>query len=208
MNNFDPCSIPESFRWYYENGYITQRDGNACFKITDSEFLVTPSGVQKQDLHEDHLLRVNNQAELLQRSSYKPSIETLAHIAVLNSTSSIASAHVHSLNTIALFTLASKMGFLPVLEKSFLTMWPELFRYTRIGKTVGYEVPGSHSLHTSIARSFSESRCDIVVLDRHGVITHGESMDECREHIQRLEHTSEIVLKMLMASHGNIAILE
>ena len=201
--------IIQDFKWYYRNNYITQRDGNACVRIGDNEFIITPSGVQKQDIKEDSLILVDIEGNTLKKTIHKPSIELHGHLSAMKVKKEPVSVHVHSMNTVALFSLASKMGFLKLLEANFMEKWPELFRYTKLGSTVGYLEPGSHGLHHSIKDSFEEKqKVDIIVLDRHGVISLGNSLDECKEHIQRLEHVSEITLKMLSASNLNLEILK
>jgi len=144
----------------------------------------------------------------IEPSKFLPSIETMAHLAALDVRNSEVSVHVHSLNTVSLFSLATKLNFLSLLEDNLKNQWPELFRYTKLGKTVPFLKPGSHELHDSIKDSFlKEKNTDIVVLDRHGIIATGESLEECKEHILRLEHVSEVLIKMLTASQFNLDVL-
>lgn len=195
----------EDFTWYFEKGYITPRDGNVCYKIDSNKYLITASGVEKQKMSLNHILEIDNEGK--SSSQFKPSIETAGHLISLKETNSKVSVHVHSLETVALFSLAFKKSFLPLLEENLKTQWAELFRYTKVGKTVGYLVPGSKALHDGIAKSFQDP-ADIIVLDQHGVIAVGESLEECKEHIIRLEHVSKMVLKMLTAANGDISILK
>lgn len=200
--------IIKDFNWYFENNYIIARDGNACIKIDDDNFLITQSGVQKQQMSKKNIINVNKNGESISKIKIKPSIELQGHLIAIELKQMPVSVHVHSMNTVALFSLAKKMNFLNLLEKNFRNQWPELFRYTKLGKTVPYCTPGSHELHTEIKKSFYEKDSDILVLDKHGVIAVGETLENCKEHIQRLEHISEITLKMLMASNGNVNILK
>jgi len=55
--------IVEDFSWYFEKKYITPRDGNACIKLNEEEFLITPSGVQKQNMTLDVLIKINKSGE-------------------------------------------------------------------------------------------------------------------------------------------------
>jgi len=196
----------DDFKWYFEAGYITPRDGNVCYKMDSNSFLITASGVEKQKMNLDHILKVDANGKT--DSQLKPSIETLGHLIALKQTNHNASVHVHSLETVALFSLAYKKNFLDLLETNLKTQWAELFRYTKVGKTVEYLAPGSKELHDGINKSFSDHKTDIIVLDQHGVIAVGNSLEECKEHIIRLEHVSKMVLKMLMASGGDISVLK
>ena len=201
--------IISDFEWYYTQGLITPRDGNACVRTSSNEFLITPSGVQKQNMNLNMLVRINSAGELIEPSSFKPSIETAAHLIAMELKSTPVSVHVHSLNTVALFSLATKKNFLPLLEQNLRTQWPELFRYTKLGNTVPFLSPGSHELHEAIRDSFTQNtKSDIIVLDRHGIIATGESLEDCKEHIQRLEHISDMTLKMLMTTNLDLDILK
>jgi methylthioribulose-1-phosphate dehydratase len=195
--------ISTDFNWYYNNGYITDRDGNACAKFKDS-FVVTASGVDKSKLSKNDLLILSGKDDVV-KGSLKPSIETVAHIESLSLTGKKYSVHVHSPNTVALFELFDDTTSL-YLENSLNNNWPELFRYTKVGRTVSVLPPGSEQLHNAIKDSFAD-KPDIVVMKRHGVITNGNTLKECREHILRLEHVCGILLKTLSCNLENIKLI-
>lgn len=114
------------------------------------------------------------------------------------------------------------------------TKWPELFRYTKVGYIVPFLEPGSKKLHDCIVGSlgywvdeaiYSEQTLnstngpeiigleevkkwkDICIMQRHGVLAIGDTLDECMEHITRLEHISTILLKIITASGSLESIL-
>jgi len=202
--------IKQEFEWYFKNGYITTRDGNACVRQGEN-FLVTASGVRKDDILSDEYVILDQDGELLESpSGGRSSIEAMAHIDALQLTQKQASVHVHSPNTVALFELFSKSKFEAVYSQVLMNKWPELCRYTELGHTVPFFEPGSEKLHEEIARSFvldtevAVRMADIVVMQRHGVLAVGNDLGQCREHILRLEHTSSILLKIITASGGNL----
>ena len=208
--------IASDFVWYYNNGYITSRDGNAAYRDNDV-YVVTASGKVKNNLDPlfDFTL-VDKDLKVLDACPFKPSIEASAHIQLLEQSKKNCSVHVHSPNTVALATLFDKVKYkfgpsTNVLVSVLNNDWPELFRYTKVGNVVPFLAPGSKELHNAILDcllfSLSEkgpSYSDIIILQRHGVFAIGNSMEECREHIVRLEHISTILLKIISAS-GNIA---
>lgn len=209
------------FKWYYEKGYITSRDGNACYRDAEG-FVVTASGAKKNDLTQDDFIYVDSDGNEV--GDIKPSIETLAHVRALTASGKNASVHVHSPNTVSLAALYEQTGgFKPNtshLTQVLNTKWPELFRHTKVGPVVPFLEPGSEKLHDSIDNSFgywtdefsgSEENDDvelkevkkfnnIVIMQRHGVLSIGNDIDECMEHIVRLEHVSGILLKIVTAS--------
>ncbi len=197
--------IEDFEKFYWPNGYITTRDGNACARLDDGNFLVTASGVPKHRLDIHSFVTVDSNNTILETSyGQNSSIETLAHISAMKATGRNNSVHVHSPHTVALFALFNSKGRLADIENHIKTAWPEFFRYTQLGKTVPYLAPGSFSLHNSIESSFTaDENNDIIVLERHGVFSVGNTFEFCRENIERLEHVSAMVLKILNANGGS-----
>lgn len=190
--------ITEIFKWFFDKGYITHRDGNACVLIENEKapdtYLVTASGANKPHMYFMDFVLVDSEGnQATEHMSKYPSIETMAHIHAQKASHHRASIHVHSPNTVALFH-----GFThhhSKLEDIINNQWPEVFRYTKIGTTVPFLDPGSEELHECIANSFKSKKPDIVVLDKHGVLAVGQNLQQCVEHIVRLEHVSSILLK-------------
>lgn len=197
--------VCEDFKWYYDKGFITTRDGNAAF-YQDSDYVVTASGARKDNLTLLDFVSVSARGNSLDKTQTKPSIETAAHIAAQMATDKEASIHVHSPNTVALFLLFEEWRGIGTgsLEEALNKKWPELFRYTKIGLTVPFLEPGSDALHQAISQSFRVDKPDLVVMQRHGIITVGDNFDKCKEHILRTEHISSILLKTLSASGGKL----
>lgn len=232
MNHLE--KICKQFKWFYKNGYITSRDGNACVAAGEN-FIVTASGVAKHKMVPSHtdFVNVDKDGNPFHKD-LKPSIETGAHMAALKLSGRKASIHVHSPNTVALAALFEK-GIVSRAQPTtsdlvtvLNTKWPELFRYTKVGYVVPFLLPGSAKLHESIVDSLTywddvvvgydeegepnaieEKRLfkDIVIMQHHGVLAIGNDLDECMDHIVRLEHISTILLKIITASGSLESIL-
>lgn len=223
-------TVIDHFKWYYKKGYITARDGNAAYRWDGNQYMVTASGTVKNELKTGDFCLVDAKGLL---TGKKPSIETGAHVAALNSSKKNASVHVHSPNTVALAALfehnphkrfkPTERDLVDVLNKN----WPELFRYTSVGYIVPFLNPGSQKLHDVVESALSywgeefiydkdgepeqildvKKYHDIVIMQRHGVLATGKDLDECMEHIVRLEHISGILLKIVTASGSTESIL-
>jgi ribulose-5-phosphate 4-epimerase/fuculose-1-phosphate aldolase len=205
MDLVNKIKIIKDFEWYYKNGYITTRDGNACFVKEDGNFMITASGVPKHEIDRESFVTVNYNGTIIcaEHQDSAPSIETAAHLHALIQTEKKASVHVHSPNTVALFGLFQSSQEQQDLIGCITTKWPEFFRYTILGDVIRYDTPGSMMLHDNIELAFTgPKKTDIVVLDRHGVLAVGDTLEQCREHCERLEHTCSMILKMLMANGG------
>lgn len=205
-------SIPLEFKWYYDNKYITSRDGNACIQIADDKFLVTGSGTYKPLLQHYDFKLINWNMDVFHRTDdprekkITPSIETKGHLLSLKHSLKSASVHVHSPKTVALFETFCHDNIEDNLVHAINSKWPEIFRYTKVGPTIPYLEPGSKELHDNIEQSF-ETGCDIAVMNRHGVIANGRDMRECREHIERLEHISSILLDIYGGDIKNVSLI-
>jgi ribulose-5-phosphate 4-epimerase/fuculose-1-phosphate aldolase len=225
-------TVINHFKWYYENGYITAKDGNAAYRFEDGAIhgiVVTVSGANKHKMEDSDFiaLTTDGKSVILKNGLYipvglttrKPSIETGAHITALKATGMNTSVHVHSPNTVALAALFETNDvYKPngvALTQVLNTKWPELFRYTKVGNIVPFLEPGSNELHEAIVDGihdgYDEHKAfyvgegsNIVIMQRHGVLAVGETLDECMEHIVRLEHISTILLKIITASNGRL----
>lgn len=190
----------------YNRQYITVRDGNACHSLNNGNYAITASGVNKS-LYMCPMIEVDRNAQALDKSK-SPSIETMAHIYALQNTNKSHSLHVHPVYTIALlnkfidndllnasYTGGMILGANALNTDYFkhLQDYPELTRYTKVGVPVDSYNSGSDALHDALNQSF-EPDVNIVPMHKHGVMTVGNSFEECLEHIERIEHVSKIIL--------------
>lgn len=187
------------FQMFYKERFITHRDGNATLKLENDEYFVTASGVNKSYMSIGDFVTVDKDLNVKMDEHFidfkEPSIETRAHISALEATKKQVSIHVHSPKTVALFEVYNnRTHSIHILETKIRTKWPELFRYTKLGKTIEFLDPGSKELHEAIKDSFLFDNPDIIVLQRHGVLSVGKDLQEAMEHIIRLEHISSILL--------------
>lgn len=191
--------IAKMFKEFYDKGLITSRDGNACVQLNANEYLVTKSSVDKSKLSENDFIKVYyGRNKFIYGLNDKPSIETGAHILCLRKVKKTHSIHVHPPKTVALFSILNNSNETKFL-KSLIKNWPELSRYTKLGKIIPNFKPGSSMLHTGMV-SVCNNDTDIIVIKNHGVMAFGMSFTECKEHIERLEHISSIILDMVQVS--------
>jgi len=182
----------------YKKNWITPRDGNISFKLSGSnKFIITPSGLRKQDLNASDFIEVDIlDSGWKQKNNYnlKPSGEIEMHYEILKSIDKdICVIHLHPTYTIS----AMYAGFdLAELAKSF----PELSRYTNVAKNTKNVAPLSSDLaqecssKLSFDKNLSHFKNNIIGIPYHGVVSIGSNVYEAFEHIERLEHISQIVV--------------
>ncbi len=190
-------AIGDVLRRCYERGWITSRDGNCSVRRARSIHLsITPSGWRKTIIHPEHMIKIrikNGKMEV--PPGTKPSGELHMHFLLTKDMSKTrAVVHVHATNVVA----AIYRGF--DLQK-ICGDFPEIYRYTRIGPTVPTLPAVSTELGEATARALGVTDTnpagdfDIVGQANHGVCSMAPDPWSAYEHVERLDHICEIVLK-------------
>lgn len=217
--------ICDVFKEAYRRGWITTRDGNASLRRPEQDwFYVTPSGVRKNDMLPDMCIKLDINETGWSRDRWlsadegmvkqqlnrglKPTGELPMHWYLQRDLSKTEHSrvvlHLHPTHVIAAAQYLSEhpreMSYgegqydLPQLCANF----PEIFRYTRVGKTVGYVEPISQALADAVEANMlaggNELLCDVVAMEKHGAVSVGRDPWEAFEHIERLNHVCEIFL--------------
>lgn len=182
----------------YQNNWITARDGNISYKSDDKkQFLITPSGLRKQELKENQLIKIKIDKvgwKQMTNQNLKPSGEIELHYGLMkNVEGERCVVHLHPTYTVAALYAGIDVSKL-VLE------FPELGRYTRVAPSVPEVEPISQELADECLEKLNinengECEYDIVAIDRHGVVAIDTDPWKAFEHIERLEHICKIVLE-------------
>ena len=188
-------AMGDVMREAYKRNWITTRDGNISLKRKNSNLLyITPSGVRKTIIHPEHISKMKIfEGVLVLDEGKNPSGELQMHWNIQrNAASTRAVVHLHPTYCVA----AMHAGLcLSQIVKPF----PELYRYTRVGKNVSAHPPLTQELADETAlRLLVDGEgayfFDIVGQTGHGVCAVGPDPWTAFEHIERLEHICKIVL--------------
>lgn len=180
----------------YQKGWITTRDGNLSVRRENGKCIyITPSGIRKNVIRVEDIIKMKiagNELQIPENS--KPSGELHMHwllqrVALNGAPRAVV--HVHPTHVVA----AMHAGWdLQELCKPFA----EIYRYTRVGPNVP-EIPAvteKLAVATYLAMCPDDNlKFDIVGQVGHGVCAVGEDPWAAYEHIERLDHICEIVLK-------------
>lgn len=194
-------AIGDVMRQCYARGWITTRDGNASLRRGGSKCLhITPSGVRKNKIEVESIItmKFNEDGTLLIPDGSKPSGELHMHYLLQRDAKKTrAILHVHPTHVIA----AMYAGWqLDELAKQF----PELHRYTSVAPNVPVlpvtskvlgDVTYEHLTGVGYQKPPNGVMYDIVGQDRHGVCAVAGDPWSAYEHVERLDHICEIVLK-------------
>jgi L-fuculose-phosphate aldolase len=189
-------AIGDVMRRCYDKGWITTRDGNISLRRSGSGTLyITPSGWRKTIIHPEHIikLKITAAGDLLIPNGAAPSGEIEMHrLLQLENGSTRAVVHVHPTHIVA----AVYAGW--DLQK-IASEFPEVSRYTRVGPTVPVLPATSPELARGTASAMLDSdgrlAFDVVGQANHGVCSVAGDPWSAYEHIERLDHICEIVLR-------------
>ena len=196
-------AMGDVMRRCYERGWITTRDGNISVWQSGypDRLYITPKGVRKTIIYAEHICKLPIEkldGEPVLCSDKDASTELHMHWNILREVvkghgKSRSLVHVHPTHVVA----AMHAGYdLKELVKGF----PEISRYTRVGHNVGFHNAGSQSLADETFEKMEHTekgyyKVDVVGQVSHGVAALGMHPWDAYEHIERLDHICEIVLK-------------
>jgi L-fuculose-phosphate aldolase len=168
----------------YDKGYVPGVDGNISMRLDEKSFLITPSGVSKQLVKPSEMVRISMSGEVLDKGK-RPSIETNMHMAVYNHSNNNAVCHVHSPNAAAF----------AISRKNIDTRYAP-FAYYHIGEVgyVPYYASGGQELHREIV-AFIKNRHKAILLEGHGLIVMGQSIEDAFAKTDLLETYAGILMK-------------
>jgi len=189
-------AMGDVMRRAYEKGWITTRDGNISLcRHGSNTMYITPSGWRKTIIHPEHIIKIKiTPAGCNIPTGSSPSGELDMHLMLQRYYKPTrAIVHLHPTNILA----AMFAGWdLQELAAEF----PEVSRYTRVGPTVPILPVTSPELARATFKAMTSEDSNLVKYDivgqaNHGVCAIGNNPWDAYEHIERLEHICEIVLR-------------
>jgi ribulose-5-phosphate 4-epimerase/fuculose-1-phosphate aldolase len=197
-------AMGDVMRRCYERGWITTRDGNVSLWNSGrpDKMYITPKGVRKYIIHPEHICKmaISMSKDGMPYISIDGSVSSEVQMhwnilkdVVANSVGTRCVLHVHATNAVA----AMYAGFnLREISCDF----PEISRYTKVGRNVPRLDAGSVELadetYVNLAPTGDGKFLnDIVGQECHGVTAIGLHPWDAYEHIERLDHICEMVLK-------------
>ena len=165
--------------------WVAANDGNLSVKLTDGNFLATPTGISKSFITPEKLVIINPEGEVLQAiDGYRPSSEIKMHLRCFKARDDVGAVlHAHPptatgyavahipLDRYTMIETVAAIGSIPV---------------TPYGTPSTYEVPGA------IAPYLQEH--DVLLLANHGALTVGADAITAYYRMETLELFAKISL--------------
>lgn len=173
--------LAETCKLLYDRKLTVSAGGNMSVRISDNEFIITPTGRNKGMLRPEEMVRMDLDGNIL--SDGKPSIEHKFHLALYKINKDTgAVVHCHPLYCV---TLA--VQDLPV--KTALT--PEGVLLLGEVPMLKYCTPGSQELVDEVA---AHSSYRAMLMSKHGALTQGKTLEEAYNRMEELEFQAQLQL--------------
>ncbi|NOX37517.1 MAG: class II aldolase/adducin family protein [Calditrichaeota bacterium] len=173
--------IIEIGRRMHQGGYIVGTEGNISVRVSPDEILITASGKRKGEMQPEDVVIVDANGQL-RAGDGRVSTEVALHLEVYRQRSDVqAVIHAHPPYCIALM-LSGRTLDVPILPESVILL----------GKVprAKYARPSTRQVPDSIRPFIRQT--DVVLLDRHGSLTVGQSLEEAFLKLEALEHAAKV----------------
>jgi L-fuculose-phosphate aldolase len=168
----------------YRYRMTTTSGGNISVREKNGDMWITPARVDKGSLRREDIVLVRADGSI--EGLHRPSSEYPFHQAIYKARPDVRGiVHAHPVALVA-FSIVRKAPDTRLL-----------YQARSICKTVGfapYALPGSAKLGANIAQTFARG-FDCVILENHGVVTAGPSLQSAFERFETLEFAAKTAIK-------------
>jgi L-fuculose-phosphate aldolase len=176
--------IIEAGRRLHDRFFVASNDGNISARLSPTEILITPTGVNKGDMTPEQLLRIDMQGKVIS-GSLKPSSETKMHLAVFRARPEVQ-AIVHAHPPAATGFAACRIR----LDQDVVL--PEVVYGLRKIGLADYATPSTDELPRAVEKEIAG--CEAVLLSNHGALTVGGDVMEAYYKMEVLEQYARVRL--------------
>lgn len=176
--------LAKAGRKLYDSGLVRGTSGNISAKIPGTNmFLIKPSGGQMKVLKPEELILVDLQGNKV-RGELKVSLETPIHAAIYRARKDVqAVVHTHA-------PTATAFG---IAETAILPLQVEVFMILPNGvPVVPFKHPGSEALAEAVQKKIA--KYDAVILENHGIVTVGSTIEDACNLNEVVEEAAKIQL--------------
>ncbi|MCW4007933.1 MAG: class II aldolase/adducin family protein [Candidatus Bathyarchaeota archaeon] len=178
----------------YARGLVKGASGNISARIPGANtFLIKPSGACMGNLKPDELVLVDLQGNKI-RGELNVSMETPIHAAIYRARKDVqAVVHTHP-------PTATAFG---IAKNEILPLQIELFMLLPNGvPIIPFEAPGSRALAEAVQKKIADY--DAVILENHGIITVGTTVEAACNLNEMVEEAAKVQLSTMMLTGGRV----
>lgn len=159
--------ICEIGRRIYNKGMVAANDGNISVKISDNEFLCTPTGVSKGFMTPEYICKVDGEGKVIQANpGFKPSSEIKMHMRVYKERPDVKSVvHAHPMYATS-FAIAGIPLTQPIMPEAVIALG--------CVPIAEYGTPSTNEIPDAVSKYLQSF--DAVLLENHGALTYSDSL--------------------------------
>lgn len=185
VNEFEiKKQICEIGKRIYNRGMVANNDGNISVKISDNEFLCTPTGVSKGFMTPEYICKVDAEGKVIQANAgFKPSSEIKMHMRVYKERPDVKSVvHAHPMYATA-FAIAGIPLTQPIMPEAVIALG--CVPIAKYGTPSTNEIPDAVSEYVQYF--------DAVLLENHGALTFSDSLLSAYNKMESVEFYAQLL---------------
>ena len=168
----------------YDRGMVAANDGNISVKISDNEFLCTPTGVSKGFMTPDYICKVDAEGKVIQANAgFKPSSEIKMHMRVYKERPDVKSiVHAHPMYATG-FAIAGIPLTQPIMPEAVIALG--------CVPIAEYGTPSTNEIPDAVSKYLQHY--DAVLLANHGALTYSDSLLAAYHKMESVEFYAKLL---------------
>lgn len=168
----------------YDKGMVASNDGNISVKLSDNEFLCTPTGVSKGFMTPEYICKVDKDGKVLQANAgFKPSSEIKMHMRVYKERPDVKSVvHAHPIYATS-FAIAGIPLTQPIMPEAVIALG--------CVPIAEYGTPSTEEIPNAVAKYLPYY--DAVLLENHGALTFSDSLLAAYHKMESVEFYAKLL---------------
>ena len=168
----------------YNKGMVAANDGNISVKISENEFLCTPTGVSKGFMTPEFICKVDRNGKVIQANQgFKPSSEIKMHMRVYRERPDVNSVvHAHPM-----YATSFAIAGIPLTEP----IMPEAVIALGCVPIAEYGTPSTEEIPDAVSKYVQHY--DAVLLENHGALSYSDSLINAYYKMESLEFYAQLL---------------
>lgn len=181
--------ICEIGRRIYNKGMVAANDGNISVKLSDNEYLCTPTGVSKGFMTPEYICKVDKEGKVIQANpGFRPSSEIKMHMRVYAKRPDVGSVvHAHPMYATS-FAIAGIPLTQPIMPEAVISLG--CVPIAEYGTPSTMEIPDNLEKYLPYF--------DAVLLESHGALTWSTDLLAAYHKMESVEFYAELLYKSKM----------
>jgi len=170
----------------YNKGMVAANDGNISVKISDNEFLCTPTGVSKGFMTPEYICKVDKDGNVIQANEgFRPSSEIKMHMRVYRERPDVkAVVHAHPIYATS-FAIAGIPLTQPIMPEAVISLG--------CVPIAEYGTPSTNEIPDAVEKYLQHF--DAVLLENHGALSYSDSLINAYYKMESLEFYAELLFR-------------